>query len=95
MNTILTRLSPSNTSQLLAAFSSAHAPIKTVQLIRNATAHQNAETLQGVRQRASAYIAAPIVHPLQAIFWIDPGTKDFLLLHAIEEMRDSSQAAIA
>ncbi|MEJ7668089.1 MAG: hypothetical protein WKH97_05005 [Casimicrobiaceae bacterium] len=92
---IIPRLGPTNQGQLLAAFSAAHQSARAVQLIRNAAAHYNSQTMTEVQSIRSKYIVFPITHPTQALYWIEPNSRDFLVLHAVEELRDASLAAIS
>ena len=95
LNQIIPRLAPSNASQLLAAFSSGNAPLKAMQKIRNATAHRNPETLADVSSLMSRYRAFSIQHPVQALFWIEPSSNDYLAIHVMDEMRDIALACIS
>ncbi len=91
---VLTRLRPLNCSPLLAAFSSSHPSAKALQLIRNGAAHNNAQNLYDIQALRSAYIVFPIVHPTHAMFWIEPTSSDFLVTHAMQELKDTGLAAI-
>lgn len=95
LTTIVQRLQPSNASQLLAAISSAHTSAKALQHIRNASAHTNPQSLQTVTSLQSGYMSFSIGHPVQALYWIEPISSDFLVVHSIEELRDASLAAIS
>lgn len=92
---ILQRLRPVNITTLLAGFSSGASGAKALQLIRNGAAHNNAQNLDGIQTLRSRYIVFPIGHPTQALFWIEPHSKDFLATQAIEELRDASITAIS
>jgi hypothetical protein len=92
---ILTRLSPTNSNQLLAAFSSASASAKAMQLIRNGAAHDNNQNRIEISRLQSAYIVFPTGHPTHSMFWIEPTSSDFLITHAIQELRDAGLAAIS
>jgi len=92
---ILTRLSPTNSNQLLAAFSSASASAKTIQLIRNGAAHDNLQNRTEINRLQSAYIIFPAGHPTHSMFWIEPTSSDFLITHAIQELKDAGLAAIS
>lgn len=93
--TIIPRLAPVNQSQLLAAFSAASGSAKALQLIRNATAHNNSQTMADIQNIRSAYVIFPLTHPVQALFWTEPTSRDFLVLWAIEELREAGLAAIS
>ena len=95
LSKLVPRLGPSNQSQLLAAFSAGSRSAKVLQLIRNATAHNNVQTMVEVHGIRSGYVTFPITHPVQALYWIEPSSRDFLVMHALEELRDSGLAAIS
>lgn len=90
---VLTRLNPSNGRQLLAAFSSGYASAKAIQRIRNGAAHNNAQSVAEIQGMRSAYVVFPISHPTHAMFWIEPRSGDFLITHAIDELKDAGLAA--
>lgn len=92
---ILTRLSPGNARQLLAAFSSGAPSAKAIQLIRNGTAHNNSETRAELLRLQSAYVVFAISHPTHALFWIEPKSKDFLITHALATLKNIGLAAIS
>jgi len=92
--TILQALKPANGAQLLAAFSSGHGPAKAIQLIRNAAAHNHAQNLVDVAALGSSYVAYPVTHPTQALFWVEPKAGDFLLIHALQELSITARLAI-
>lgn len=95
LSKLVPRLGPSNQSQLLAAFSAGSRSAKALQLIRNATAHNNVQTMAAVLSIRSGYVTFPVTHPIQALYWIEPSSRDFLVMHAVEELRDASLAAIS
>lgn len=90
---ILQRLSPTNAGKAQAAISNAWQYCKAVQTIRNGTAHNNPQTLVDVRSLASSYVAFPITHPTQALFWIDSTTSDFLITSAVASLLDAAESA--
>lgn len=92
---ILPRLRPVNFARLLAAFSSGHLSAKALQRIRNGAAHCNAQSMQEIETLRPYYIVFPISHPTQALFWIEPNSKDFLATRAIEELKDVGLIAIS
>jgi hypothetical protein len=75
----LPRLRPTNSAQLLAAFSTGYPSAKALQIIRNAAAHNHAQTLGELHALRSAYVVFPIGHPTHALFWIEHHSSDFLL----------------
>ena len=92
---LLTCLCPGNSANLLAAFSSAHASAKALQVIRNGAAHNHSQNLSEIQALRSSYIAYQIGHPTHALFWVEPNSSDFLVTHAIGELMSMSQAAIS
>jgi hypothetical protein len=92
---ILTRLCPSNSAKMLAGFSSSHPSAKALQLIRNAAAHNHAQNMHEVLTLRSSYIVFPIAHPIQALFWTEPGSRDFLVMNAIADLKTAGLIAIS
>jgi hypothetical protein len=92
---ILPRLAPGNSPQLLASFSAGSQGAKALQMIRNAAAHDNYQTRAEVMGMRSAFIVFPINHPIQALFWQQPTSGDFLIFHAIDDLRAAAAAAIS
>jgi len=91
---LITRLAPANAPQMLAAFSSGHSSARALQLIRNGAAHNHIQNMEEIKTLRSAYVVFPILHPTQALFWIEPGSKDFLVTQALEGLREAASAAI-
>jgi len=92
---LVVRLQPTNSSQLLAAFSSGHISAKRLQTIRNSAAHDNHQTLANVHQLSSAFQAFVIGHPTHALFWIHPNTSDFLITQSMQELVVMGRDAIS
>jgi hypothetical protein len=90
---ILPRLGPANAGQMLAAFSSASSSARALQRIRNGAAHNHTQNLDEIMLLQSAYFAFPITHAVHAMFWVEPVSRDFLVTHAIEELKDAGIAA--
>jgi hypothetical protein len=80
---------------LLAAFSGVSPFAKALQLIRNAAAHHNQQTLAEILALQPSYQAFRINHPTQALFWLEPASNDFLVTSAIEGLQDAAEAAVA
>jgi hypothetical protein len=89
---VVTRLSPNNAAQMLAGFSSGHLDAKAIQLIRNADNH--AQNMAEVLTLRSSYVVFPITHPIQALFWTEPGSRDFLVTQAINGLKTAAITAI-
>lgn len=91
---IITALQPANAVQMRAGFSSGYTGAKALQTIRNAAAHNHIQNLNEVMSMRSSYIVFPIAHPIQALFWIEPNSQDFLIHHAIHELENAATTAI-
>jgi hypothetical protein len=94
LETVLTRLRPNNVTQMLAALSHGSPWSKALQLIRNGAAHSHIQNLRDIRALSSAYVAFPIRHATHAMFWTEPISRDFMVTHAIGELRTTGLAAI-
>jgi hypothetical protein len=92
---VLSRLRPSNSTRMLAGFSSSHPSAKALQLIRNAAAHNHAQNMSEVLTLRSSYVVFPIVHPIQALFWTEPGSRDFLVMNVINDLKAAGWIAIS
>lgn len=93
LNLILAGIAFSNQAQLLSSFGAALA-LQDLQLCRNASAHLNKETIAGVGAARVKYQNTKFVHPSDAVFWVDPQTKDYLWKSWIDEITIISQLAI-
>jgi hypothetical protein len=92
---IVSRLGPNNQATLAAAFSSASPSAKVLQTIRNAAAHHNPETMNAVSALSSSYVAYPVTHPAQALFWTERSSGDFLVTFAIADLTSWAVNALA
>jgi hypothetical protein len=92
---ILTRLRPSNSAKMLAGFSSSHPSARALQLIRNAAAHNHVQNMHEVLTLRSSYIVFPIAHPIQALFWTEPVSRDFLVMNAIADLKAAGLIAVS
>lgn len=95
LNKVIPRLGPANQGQLLAAFSSGSDSAKALQRIRNASAHFNQETMSSVQGMRSQFVTFPITHPIQALYWVNPNSADFLIQHALDDLSEVGLAAIS
>lgn len=91
---ILARLQPKNSARMLAAFSSSYASAKALQVIRNGSAHNHGQNMKEIQALGSAYLVFPIAHPTHAMFWTEPRSKDFLVTHAIDELKSAGSSAV-
>ena len=94
LDRIVQRLGPANHAQLRAAMSTWAASSKRLQTIRNAAAHNNHETMAAVLALRSSSVAFPIAHPVHALFWLDPASRDFLAVSCVEGLREAGLGAI-
>lgn len=95
LSRIINRLQPTNSGKMLAAFSSGYQCAKALQSVRNGAAHNHSQNLGDILRLRSAYLVFPIGHPTHALFWIEPQSQDFLVMHAVDELRDSGLAAVS
>jgi hypothetical protein len=93
--TILPIMAPANAMQLLAAFSAGSRSIKTVQVIRNAAAHHHSQNLAEVYVLRTTYQAYPIDRSTPALFWLEPSSQDYLIIDAIENLKQTASIAIS
>lgn len=91
---IITRLQPNNHMQLSAAFSAGFTTARSIQIIRNASFHANPQTLLEVKSLSSAYISYPVSHPIQAVFWTDRASSDFLITASLQRLSSTGYSAI-
>lgn len=91
---ILTGLVPTNAATMLAAFSSSYQSAKAIQTIRNGAAHNHIQNMNEIQNLRSAYLVFPISHATHAMFWTVPNSGDFLVTHAINELKFAGIAAI-
>jgi hypothetical protein len=84
---IVTVLSPGNAAQLVNCLGSVSRGPIDVQLVRNASAHRNAQTFAAVKSLNVYYNATRIRHPVEAVTWVDPASGDFAFMAWIDEMR--------
>lgn len=75
-NRIAIGFSPSNQASLLSGFGSATLAID-LQLVRNTCAHITTENLDKLRRKRVMYSKTSMVHPSDAVNWIDPTTNSF------------------
>jgi hypothetical protein len=92
---LIPRLECGNQAVLSAAFSNSSSSAKALQAIRNAAAHMHAQSFQQVLDIRSRYVSYPITHPVQALFWLEPTTNDFLVTAALEDLRSNALVAVS
>lgn len=92
---ITSTLNPNNASQINAAISNVFTIARDLQAIRNAAAHTNSQTQHEVDLIRTRYITFPTTHPIQSTLWTVASSSDFLIAHAIDELRSASLFAIS
>ena len=95
LGTIIPRLGAANAGQMSAAFSSGHRSVTTLQVIRNAAAHTNNQTMSSVQGLRSMYLVFPVTHPTHALFWVEPVSRNYLVFEAIDSLQDTGFTAIS
>lgn len=93
--TIVPRMLVPRHSELTAAFSQADRSAKALQIIRNAAAHHNIQTMANVVSLSSRFISFPVTHPIQALFWTQTTTGTYLIQHAVHDLLEIAEAAVA
>jgi hypothetical protein len=93
LNLIVAGIACSNQAQLLSAFGAALG-LKDLQLCRNASAHLHKGTIAEVAAARVKYQDTRFVHPSDAVFWVDPSTKDYLWKTWIDEITLVSTLAV-
>jgi len=92
LNKIVTGLSCGNSSQLLAGFGGTIA-LADLQLCRNASAHINSDTAKALSAVRVRYNQTDLLHPSDAMFWIDPVPNDYLWKSWIDDIRLAASVA--
>jgi len=92
-NEIVRELMPTNEQQLLTAFGAMNL-VRDLQDVRNACAHISADRIQDMRNLRTRYDVTKLLHPSDAIFWIDPITKDYSWRSWVKEMKRFASLAI-
>lgn len=92
---IIPRMLVPKHGQLVAAFSNGHDTVKLIQTIRNATAHNNPQTMADVLGLSSRFVAYPIAHPIHSLFWVNPVTGGYLFRDALTELGETALLAIS
>lgn len=84
--TIIPALSPNNAPNLMAGFGlSVYGP-KHIQVIRNATAHLNPESMSEVRKLLPYYSGKRLSHPTELMWWTEPRTNSDAIFFWIDEL---------
>lgn len=68
-------------------FSVAYLSRSIAQIVRNATAHKNVQTLSAVKALAVDYVATPVNFPTDALNWTEPATGNLVFIAWLDEMR--------
>lgn len=92
VNLIAAGLQTSNQNSLLTGFG-VSVRISDLQTCRNASAHLNSDRIGDVRAARVRYTNTRFAHPSDMMFWIDPGTQDYLWRSWLDEMDAVSRLA--
>lgn len=95
IDAIITALNPSNAAQLRAHLFGGLLGPKHCQIVRNATAHKNVQTLSAVKALAVDYVATPVSLPTDALNWTEPATGNLAFIAWLDEMRAIATGAIS
>ena len=91
---IVRALKPSNASTLISHLGGSLYGPPHCQLVRNACAHKNDQSLQGVRNLSVLYLACPITAPTDALIWTDTVTGKPAFISWLDDMRAIAADAI-
>lgn len=83
---VIQALGPANAGTLSSAFGTVP-EIEHIRLIRNCASHVNHQTFADVIALQPQYLASPISHPVEALFWTVPTTGRTLIHTRLDEMR--------
>lgn len=95
LTNIVSRLQPANSIKTLAVISSISSKATALQTIRNGAAHNHHQNLANINQLRTSYTSFQILHPVQALFWLEPTSNDFLITDALTELGNAAAAATA
>lgn len=71
----LPRLNPSNLGDLINGFGVSLSGPKHLQIVRNACAHLNAESMDDVKRISISYVGKSIKHPVDIMWWVEPANR--------------------
>jgi hypothetical protein len=71
---IIQLLHPANETQLLSAFGTGARGPNHLQIVRNAAAHINFQTIANVRTLRAFYIVSSLRHPSDVALWVEPSS---------------------
>jgi len=79
-------LRPGNLAKIISMCTMASSGAKLIQMVRNASAHDNHQSLNGLTRFGTAYAMFPIDHACQALFWVEHTTTNYMLPYALEQL---------
>ena len=92
--TVIPAANPVNKNQLLSAFGLG-VQVSHLQVVRNAAAHRNGETMRNVLALAHLYnLSRPPRHPIEALYWLDVTSGDYAIEAWAGEMRKIAKVAV-
>jgi hypothetical protein len=80
------RLSLSNTNNLLTGFGLSLIAPRHIQVVRNACAHINSESMQQVQSLMVNYIGTDLKNPIDLMWWLEPVTKTDAIFFWLDEL---------
>ncbi len=93
LHDFLSALQPQNVLHLTQCFGAISRGPVHVQVVRNASAHRNHQSLGRVRELRAYYNVHPIRHPVEAVTWVDPTSRDYAFVAWLDEMRLAAHIA--
>jgi hypothetical protein len=91
---IVRATNPANATRISGMCTLASPSAKTLQLVRNAAAHRNPQTMAELHRLGSAYVAFPITHPSQALFWTEGTSGNYLLPEVVDDLVTASMYVV-
>ena len=91
---IIDALNPGNRLMLKSHFAGGLSGPVHCQIVRNACAHTNPQTLNEVRSLAVSYNATGINHPIESVLWKEKGTGTHAYLIWLDEMKIIAEGVV-
>lgn len=91
---VIVAMAPNNSAELLAGFGAGLAGPQHLRIVRNASAHINAENIADVRRLMSFYFGASFQHPTDLSTWTEINSKSPAFITWLADMRTMAAASI-
>lgn len=91
---IVTLLGPANAGSLSGMCTLASSEAKMLQAARNASSHDNQQTLTQLIRLGGPYSSFPINHACQSLFWVETTSSNYLLPFVLQALRGAADYAV-